>query len=114
MKQSWIIAIVSLWIILTLLSNVAESTALMGTGEATTLQTLMTPFASDHTGIVDIGVSFITNVWNYFKLFIQVALLYYPTLWAGSAIFIYFILFMPVGIGFVVSIITILRGSSAG
>jgi hypothetical protein len=111
MKTSLIIGIISLWVILTLLSNVAEETALMGSGEATTLQSFMQPHGTDFSNVITGTVSIVTNIWQYMKLVIQVMFLWYPTVWEGSwSMMIYFIPFLPFGIGLVFSIVTVLRG----
>jgi len=111
MKTSLIIGVISLWVILTLLSNVAEQTALMGTGETATLQSFMQPKGTDFSNVITGTVSIVTNIWQYMKLIIQVMFLWYPTVWSGSwSMMIYLCLFLPVGIGLVFSIVTILRG----
>ncbi len=113
MSSKWIIGLMMLWVILTILANTAEQQALMGTGQTSTLMAFMRPEGMNLDNPVTAIVSIITNVWTYFKLIINVLFFNYPVLWQGSGIYIYFALFLPVSIGFVVSVIALLRGASS-
>jgi hypothetical protein len=74
----------------------------------------MQPNGTDFSNPISAAVSIITDVWQYFKLFIKLAFLWYPTLWQGDAYYIWMAVFLAVGIGFVASLITILRGVHTG
>jgi hypothetical protein len=104
----------ALWVMLTLLSNIAESSALFGdanvdTGytQATTLSKLM------HPEIINASnpqASVFGNIATYIGLIFGAILLYYPVIWQGAAIFVYLVFFLPVGIGFIWALLTIIRG----
>ena len=117
MKQSWIVGIVALWVILTLMSNVARQEALMAQidpvtelTQVETMDTMMKPAGTDIQNPLTFTVSIITKVWDYIKIFFQVILLYYPEIWQGGAMIIYYTIFLPVGIAFATTVVMIIRG----
>jgi hypothetical protein len=123
MRNAWVIGIVALWIILTLLSNVAEKEALMGQVDPTTITadnptgdtqvgTLDRLMGADFTSVATNGnpLTIISAIGKYFINLMRIVFLYYPVIWQGAGLIIYFVLFMPISIGFVVALITIIRG----
>jgi hypothetical protein len=58
-------------------------------------------------------VSFVTTVWSYMKVFIPMIFLYNATVWSGYWIWFYFFVCLPICVGMVFSIVTIMRGSSS-
>jgi hypothetical protein len=83
------------------------------------LQRLMQPTGTDVTVISSLPViggaaSLISYVWNFFKIFIQMIFLYFPSIWNGQWIWVWYFLCVPVTVGFVASIVIILRGVHNG
>jgi hypothetical protein len=56
-------------------------------------------------------VSLIVDVWTYMKIFIDMLFLY-PDYWTGYWIWFYAVVCMPVMVGVVFGIVTIMRGVS--
>ncbi len=118
MRMAWIIGIISLWVILTIGSNIARQEVLMsqedpvtGLTQTETMDTLMKPDVTDYQNPFSVLWSAVTKVWDYIKLTIQIALLYYPEVWQGGAMIIYYILFLPIGIAFVATLVLlVIRG----
>jgi sterol desaturase/sphingolipid hydroxylase (fatty acid hydroxylase superfamily) len=127
MKQSWLIGIIALWVILTLLSNVAEQSTLMGQVDPTTitaenptgdtqmdtLTQLKSPTFLSSNDWIKNPLGTIKDVIGYILLLFRIILLFYPVIWQGAAIWIYLVFFLPVGIGFIWSIILVIRGTGS-
>jgi hypothetical protein len=121
MRQGFMIAAVMLWVVINMLGNMAEKEALLSqpdpnitneSGEMTqedVLYGLMKPEMSD-TNLVTI----VTKVWDFLKLVGKTITLWHPALWQGSAIYVYFLLIMPIGISFWVVFVMALRGVGSG
>ena len=122
MRQGFMIAAVMLWVVINMLGNMSEQEALLSQpdpnitnqeGEEMTqedvLYGLMKPEVSD-TNLVTI----ITKVWDFLKLVGKTITLWHSALWQGSAIFLYFLLIMPIGISFWVVFVMALRGVGSG
>jgi hypothetical protein len=96
--------------------GIIEESNIVTDVEIGTMQAWMQPEGSDLTtmvsGIPFVGgaVSIITAVWSYIKPLVQAIFLYFPDLWNGTWLWFYYIFILPISIGFVVSIVFILRG----
>ena len=98
-----------------LLCSIIEQSNLVTSVQIADLQGFMQPEGSDVTSLNDVSVigqawSLITGVWGYIKPLIEAVFLYFPDLWNGTWLWFYFIFILPIGIGFVVSVVFILRG----
>lgn len=86
-------------------TGIMELSNLLSTAEAARLQALGQPTGTDFN-----LVSFIIQVWAYMKPFIQAIFLYNPTIWSGYWIWFYYIVCIPIMVGLVFSIVSIMRG----
>lgn len=107
MQGKWAIGIIALWIILTILSNMMEQSALLGQVDPKTGLTQVGTLQSIMTNPISVNpITSLNNLVHLGATVTQIAILYYPTLWQGSAIFVYLIFFLPIGIGFVYIFLT--------
>ena len=111
MKSSWIAGIVFFYIGLLVLSLIAEQNVSMKGSDVNVIQQLITPSGTDFSNPVVATVSLITDVWQYFRLLIQVIFLWFPDLWVGSWLWFYYIVCVPITVMMIATFITILRGS---
>jgi hypothetical protein len=115
LKTSWIIGIMSLWVVCYILCSVIEESNLFTSAQTSTVQGFMQPTGTDITTIDNMSsigqaISLITNVWSYIKPFIQAVFLYFPDLWNGAWLWFYYIVIMPISVAMIVSIVFIFRG----
>jgi hypothetical protein len=113
MKTSWIIGVVTIWLILFVLCMIVEDTTAMGSSDMSMLQSLVQPKGTDFSNIVSGAISLVTDVWQYFTLLIQLIFLWFPSMWDGVYIWFWLFICLPIGIGMVASIVTVIRGSSS-
>jgi hypothetical protein len=64
--------------------------------------------------VIGQAVSLITKVGEYISTLILMIFLWFPDIWAGNWLWLYFFLCLPVTVGFVVSFVFILRGVHNG
>jgi hypothetical protein len=106
-KTSWIIFIALAYIAIFYFAGVAEYANQVNATVAANLQSLGQPTG---TNWLLQQVAQISEVWNYIKVFIQMVFLWNGTLWAGSWLWFYYAVCLPICIGVVMSIVFILRG----
>jgi len=112
MRQSFIIGAIFLFIIINLLGNISDKQALLsqtdsktGYTQRGTLDELMKP------SITDSGITtFIDKIGNAAIFLGKMLTLWHPALWQGSAIYLYYLIFVPIGISFWIVLILTLRG----
>jgi len=119
MKQSWVIAVVTLYVVFHLLGSVAEGSLSITSSQVSQAQGLMQPIMTDVSPlnsipVIGLAVSLITNIGSYFISFMMMVFLWYPTLWSGTWMWFYWLFVMPVSIGMIMAIVTMLRGSQSG
>ena len=107
MKTSWIIFIVTAYVAIFYFAGVAEYANQMNAALATRFYNLGTP---EGTNWVLQGVSQIVKVWDYIKVVIQMVFLWNGTLWTGYWLYFYYFVCVPICLGFVASVLFILRG----
>jgi hypothetical protein len=88
-------------------SGIAEQQNNVTPVVASNLYTLGTPSGTNFFGNI---VSNVVAVWNYMLVFIKMVFLWNGTLWQGNWLWFYYVICLPVVIGMVFSIVTILRG----
>jgi hypothetical protein len=88
-------------------AGIMEMNNLIDTAQVANMQSLGEPTGTDYS-----LVSFVTTVWSYMKVFIPMIFLYNATVWSGYWIWFYFFVCLPICVGMVFSIVTIMRGSS--
>ena len=118
MKTSFIIG----WACLFIVGNIAEMFITMQTGFGSDTMSLIRSVTRD-VNIVNITslyaipvigqvASFFVMVGEYLALIISMLFLWFPNIWAGNWVWVYLFLCVPVTIGFIFSIIVIVRGGS--
>jgi hypothetical protein len=110
MKQSYVIGIVMLWVMALWLCCVAENNNIIGNEQTNLISVLLTPQGTDFSNPITAVTSIITDVWQYMKVFLQMAVLWFPDLWHGNWIWVWYVICLPLAIGMIFSIVTILRG----
>jgi len=113
------IGIVMLYFVLLICSSVAAQSSMITSTEVGQVQGLMQPTGTDSTSltsgsVIGQAVSLITNVWSYLLGFLQIVFLWFPNLWTGTWLWFYFIVCVPISVGFVMSIVFVLRGVHSG
>jgi hypothetical protein len=107
MKTSWIIFIAMIYAAIFYFSGVAEYTNNLDSSVMLRMQNLGQPTGTNF----GVGLtSQIVLVWDYMVNFIKMVFLWNPTLWSGSWYYFYVFVCLPVCIGVVFSIVTIMRG----
>jgi hypothetical protein len=111
MKTSWIVFTVMMWITITYFASVVEQVNLLSVSALGNAQTLIQPTGTDF----GLGLtSLITNVWTYMKVFISFIFLWYPSIWTGNWVWVYYFVFLDIAVAIVFSLVTILRGVHSG
>jgi hypothetical protein len=109
-KTSWVIFVVIAYIAIFYFAGIMEQTNLItstSTGQVN-LQAMGQPTGTNF----GVGLtSQIVLVWNYMVNLIYMVFLWNPTVWSGNWIWFYYIVCLPICIGVVFSIVTIMRGS---
>lgn len=114
MKQSWVVGIVMIYVILQGLTMVAQADT---TGDSSIWGVLDSVFKYNLSQVQGSGTSLISSLWVPAQVGIAVLmalgniiLLYYPALFSGSYIWFWFIVCLPIAVGFVFTIVTLVRG----
>lgn len=111
-KQSWIITAMMLWVLIFCCEMmVTNGTAFDPKVNGNTINELMSPSMTNMAGSQSNLLTFVTNIGNYLYGFISIIFLWSPTVFAGYAIYLWFILCMPIGVSFAIGIVMFLRGS---
>ena len=106
MKQSWVIFIISFYIIMQFLVSIgARDITPISSGTTTTLG-LMTVVRGTDSGFLTL----ITNGWSVISNFVNAIFLYNPVVWAGGWASFYYIVILPFSISFIITIVALLRG----
>ena len=104
MKSSWIMTWVIIWLTLAFFGSIAEQRNLFELhGIGATVTSLTTPEGSN-------ALQVIINAWEYVKVLISALALWFPTLWAGNWIYVYYFVCLPIVLGGVYGIVSMIRG----
>lgn len=115
MKQSWVVGIIMIYVILQGLTMVVQTST---TGESSVWSILHNMYAVNLTqNVVISAVSSIFAaagvVLAIFATLLQMIFLYYPALFSGVYLWFWFVVCFPIACGFVVSIVSVIRGVPA-
>lgn len=101
-----------LFVVINFLGNIADQQGLLaqtdtntGLTQQQTLDSLMKPTIED-SNIITVAA----KVWDFLKVLGKTLTLWHPAFWQGSAIYIYLLFFIPIGISFWVVILMSIRG----
>ena len=108
MKQSWIIGTIMLWLVI-------FTAELMATGgsafaHASDLNAVASPAFVNQSGVVSAISSVMTAIGSFFVSLVQIIFLWSPTVFAGSWIWVWEYICLPIAISFIVVIATVIRG----
>jgi len=113
-KQSWVVGIVMLYVILQGLTMVVQAST---TGDSSVWGILDGVFKYNLSQVQGSGTSLVSSLWVPAQVgvavlmsFGSIILLYYPALFHGTYIWFWFIFCLPIAVGFVISIVTLVRG----
>lgn len=110
MKQGLVVGWVCLFIICLILNSIVEANTGMNTTQSDWFNVLLSPAGANNSGSLIAQSSIITHVWDFVRGFFGILLLWFPSLFAGSFIIVWWVLCVPVGVGFSWAIVSLLRG----
>lgn len=113
MKQSWIIGVISLWLLILTCELVATGGTAFSASVSSNMTALAHPNMANYSNVFSNTASIIYQVGTYLTLFLGAIFLWSPTLFAGSWIWFWVFICFPISVSFVIVIITILRGVHA-
>ena len=111
MKSSWLAGIMLFYVGLLFLSMIAEHNVSANSADINLFNAFITPTGTDFSNPVVAVTSLVTDVWQYFKLIIQVVFLWFPDLWVGGWLWVYYVVCFPIAMMMVFTFVSILRGS---
>ena len=114
MSQGKIQGIVMLYVILQGLTMIVQVSV---TGDSTVWGILDSVYKYNLSQVQGSGVSLISSMWvpaqvgvAILMALMQIILLYYPALFGGYYVWFWFVVCLPIAVGFVVSIVIMIRG----
>ena len=113
MKTSWIIGIFMFYLILAALAVMIEQTTTMNSTVLGSIASLLRPTVTNVAGETIGFISFVTNIGSYIMAFIRALFLFFPSVWTGYLYWFWLFVCVPISVGMILSIVIILRGSSA-
>lgn len=108
MKTSWMIGLVTLFVVLSIIAGVMEMNYL-GTEGLSRLQMLMQPDVPAYTNPIGAVSAYFTVGWGYIQNLWGMFWFDYP-MFTGVWGIVRYVIFLPVSIGVIVSLIFIIRG----
>lgn len=115
MKQSWIVGLMIIYIALQGWTMVLQADAVGASNIWSNLQGMW------YMNLTQLVGSSISSIWSpaltvisVFAAFLSAIVLYYPAIFHDLYIWFWWCFCLPIGIGFIISIVTIIRGVHAG
>jgi len=108
MKTSWFIGLLTLWGIFTVISGIIEMNTL-GEAEVGVFQALMQPEIPEFTNPIGAVFAFVNVAWDYLQNLWSVLWFDYA-FFQGQWLYVKYIIFLPISISLVISLVFILRG----
>lgn len=110
MKTSWVIGVFVFY----LLIFAAEMMVTGGSfGPTTTSGALVSPSIASSSNSVSQWFTVMASGFNYFISFIGVLFLYSPSVFPGNYVWMWWFICLPVDVGMIFGIVTMLRGSAS-
>lgn len=107
MKTSWIIGVAMMWLFILFCEVLATNGTIFNPSGVNSLLSLS---IANSSGALAATLTFIGNLGNYFLAFIQLVTLYQPTVFSGNYIYMWYMICLPIDIGMIFGVVTILRG----
>lgn len=114
MKTSWIIGIVTLYLIIFAVEMMVTKGTAFSSGVNGQLNSMMGISMANYSNSNTAFVSLIINAGTYIMTFINVVFLWSPTVFAGYGIWFWQFICLPVSIGTVISMVQVIRGVRSG
>ena len=115
MKQSWVVGIVTLYVIAQGLTMFVQTSS---SGDSSIWGVMDGVFRYNMTQIQ--GTQGVSSIWvpaqigiSVFMSFFQIILMYYPALFSGVYVWFWYVVLFPISVGFVISIVSMIRGVSS-
>ncbi len=109
MKTSWIVFLLFAFVAITYISGVVELQTL-GADKVAVIQGLMSPSIPEYNNPVGAVFTWVNIGWSYLQLFFYVLWFGFPTLFTGTWGMLQFLVFFPISIAIIFSIIIVMRG----
>ena len=109
MKTSWIIGVAMMWLFILFCETLVTANPIFNPAGGA-VSALLSVSISNSSGALAATLTFIGNLGNYFLAFFQLVTLYQPTVFSGSYFYLWLFLCLPIDIGMVFGVVTILRG----
>lgn len=111
MKMSFIIGWAALFVSLLFFDTIVQQSSGIGSEQFAYAGTLLKPDITNMTapGVGQL-ISLVTQVGQYLVTFILMLGLWFPSIWVGNWLWFYWFFCFPVTMGFIVSIVFMLRG----
>jgi hypothetical protein len=116
MRPGWLVGLITLFLVMQLFCCVCEMSTPLGGGEMTQLQKLMTPeWNTYNIPVLGVAIAAINVAWDYVSVIFQMLFFWYPSIFTGGWILLWAVLFLPISIGFIASmILAVVRGTPSG
>ena len=107
MKTSWIIGVAMMWLFILFCEVLATNGTIFNPSGVNSLLSIS---IYNSSGIIAATATFFVNLGNYFYAFLQLVTLYQPTVFSGNYIYMWYMICLPIDIGMIFGVVTILRG----
>ena len=107
MKTSWVIGVLMIYIFIFFCEILVTNGPMFN---QSSLNPLLSVSLYNSSGIIASTATFMVNIGNYIYGLIQILTLYQPTVFAGNYFYLWLFLCLPIDIGMIFSIASIIRG----
>lgn len=114
MKTSWIIGIMSLYLLILGAELMLTEGTAFSAGTREQMQTLLSPVMANYSNTTTAFASTIINGGAIIMTFLNAVFLYSPTLFASYGMWFWFYICLPIAVGTIISIVQVFRGVPAG
>ena len=113
MKTSWIIGVMMLYLLIFGIEMMVTEGDAFNVTQQDQLTALMSPAMTNQSGVVSGAVAFVANIGTYFATFVSALFLWSPSVWTGYLIWFWLFFCLPISVGMIVGVVTILRGGAS-
>ena len=113
MKTSWIIGVMMLYLLIFAAEMMVTGGTAFNATQHSQLERLMAPTMTNQSGVVSGAVALVSNAGTYFVTFVSALFLWSPSVWTGYLVWFWLFICLPISIGMVIGVVTILRGTSS-
>jgi hypothetical protein len=106
-KTSWVIGVAMMYLFIFACELLATNGNMFNPSG---INSLLSVSLSNSSGALAATLTFIGNLGVYFQTFLGMLFLYQPTVFSGNYIWLWLLLCLPIDIGMIFSVVSILRG----